>query len=180
MVSVIMNMLTSTTSESIPVETIPLQVSPVSTVAPEVVVVTGSSVADVIGTVFENLTNSGYQTGVALAVTTAALVAMLNLKVHKAVIGPVAIGAFWAGWLGWNTFSGNDNPLFPGEVSATKLWDVATTSDTGFLLVVTFGCVAAIFLWRTTTGIFSRFALLIGAVLGASFVYDLIEAVRYA
>ena len=35
-------------------------------------------------------------------------------------------GAFWFGWLGWNTFTGQDNQLFPGDVSATKLWDVGT------------------------------------------------------
>ncbi len=139
-----------------------------------------STVSDVISTMVDNVTESGYQTGVALVVTTIAIVAMLNLKVQKAVLIPVAVGAFWAGWLGWNTFTGQDNPLFPGDVSATKLWDLATTGETGFLLVVIVGCVAAVFLWRKGTTLPSRIALLFGAVLGASFVYNLVEAFRYS
>ncbi len=137
-----------------------------------------SSFADVIGAVVDNLGNNGYQTGIALVVTTAAVIAMLNIEVHRAIIVPVSIGAFWAGWLGWNTLSAQDNPLFPGDVSATKLWDVAFTGDTGFLLVVIVACVAAVFLWKKSTALASRLWLLLGAVLGASFVYNLVEAVR--
>jgi hypothetical protein len=140
----------------------------------------GPGIGEVIRTVFENLSDNGYQTGVALVVATIAVVAMLNLGVHKAVLVPVSIGAFWAGWLGWNTFSGQDNALFPGDLSATKLWDVATTSDKGFLAVVIVGCVAAVFLWRKGTAFPSRVALLFGAVLGASFLYNLVEALRYS
>ncbi len=138
-----------------------------------------SSIGDVLSEVFANLGDNGYQTGMALIVTTAAIVAMLNLEVHKAVLVPVGIGAFWAGWLGWNTLSGQSNPLFPGDVSATKLWDVMLTGDTGFLLVVFVACVAAVFLWRKSTAMASRIMLLVGAVLGASFLYNLVEAVRY-
>jgi hypothetical protein len=137
-----------------------------------------SSFADVIGAVIDNLGNNGYQTGIALVVATAAVIAMLNIEVHRAVIVPVSIGAFWAGWLGWNTLSAQDNPLFPGDVSATKLWDVAFAGDTGFLLVVIVACVAAVFLWKKNTALASRLWLLLGAVLGASFVYNLVEAVR--
>ena len=61
-----------------------------------------SSFADVVSAVIDNLGNNGYQTGVALVVATAAVIAMLNIDVHRAVLAPVAIGAFWAGWLGWN------------------------------------------------------------------------------
>ena len=139
-----------------------------------------SSFADVIAAIIDNLGNNGYQTGIALVVATAAVVAMLNIDVHKAIVVPVAIGAFWAGWLGWNTLSAQDNPLFPGDVSATKLWDVAFAGDTGFLLVVCVSCVAAVFLWRKGTGLTSRLWLLIGAILGASFLYNLVEAVRYS
>jgi hypothetical protein len=139
-----------------------------------------SGLSDVIGTVVDNLGNNGYQTGMALVVATAAVIAMLNLDVHKAVLAPVSVGAFWAGWLGWNTFTAQDNPLFPGDVSATKLWDVALAGDTGFLLVVIVACVAAIFLWKKSTALASRLWLLLGAVLGASFVYNLFEAVRDA
>jgi hypothetical protein len=83
-----------------------------------------SSFADLISSVFDNLGNNGYQTGLALVVATAAIITMLNLGVHRAVLAPVGVGAFWAGWLGWNTFTAQSNPLFPGDVSATKLWDV--------------------------------------------------------
>jgi hypothetical protein len=138
----------------------------------------GSTLADVFGAVIDNLGNDGYHTGVALVVATAAVVLMLNLKVHMAVLVPVAIGAFWAGWLGWNTFTGQDNPLFPGDVSATKLWDVGFANDTGFLLVVAVACAAAVFLWRTGINVAGRLWLLLGAVLGASFVYNLVEALR--
>ena len=140
----------------------------------------GSAVVDVVGSIVENLGNNGYQTGVALVAATAAVIAMLNLAVHRAVIVPVAVGAFWAGWLGWNTLAGQDNPLFPGDVSATKLWDVALAGDTGFLIAASGACVAAFFLWRKGTALASRLWLLLGAVLGASFVYHLVEAVRIA
>lgn len=137
-----------------------------------------STVGDVIETMIENLADNGYQTGAALVVATVAVVAMLNLKVHRFVLVPVGIGAFWAGWLGWNTFTGDDQPLFPGDIQATKLWDVAFASDTGFLLVVGVACIAAVFLWRTGASMLNRAVLIAGAVLGASFLYNLVEAVR--
>ena len=140
----------------------------------------GSTVADVISTVVDNLGNNVYQTGLALVIATAAIVAMLNVGVHRLVLVPVGIGAFWAGWLGWNTFTGQDNPLFPGDVSATKLWDVAFTSETGFLIVVVVACIAAILLWRKGTALSSKLVMVAGAILGASFLYNLFEAVRYA
>lgn len=139
-----------------------------------------SSVGDVFTAVVDNLGDNGYQTGVAMIAATAAVIGMLNLAVHRAIIVPVAIGAFWAGWLGWNTLTAQDNPLFPGDVSATKLWDVAFAGDRGFLIVVTVTCVAAFFLWRKGTALASRLWLLFGAVLGASFLYNLVEAVRVA
>lgn len=139
-----------------------------------------SSVADVFSAVWDNLGHNGYQTGIALVVATVAVVAMMNIKVHYAIIVPVAIGAFWAGWLGWNTVTAQNNPLFPGDVSATKLWDVAFAGDTGFLLVAIVACVAAVFLWRKSTALAGRLWLLLGAVLGASFIYNLVEAVRVA
>ncbi|HEX6657325.1 MAG TPA: hypothetical protein VF065_04535 [Ilumatobacter sp.] len=140
----------------------------------------GSTVADVISTVADNLGNNVYQTGLSLVVATAAIVAMLNVGVHRMVLVPVGIGAFWAGWLGWNTFTGQNNPLFPGDVSATKLWDVAFTSESGFLIVVVVACVAAILLWRKGTALSSKLVMIAGAILGASFLYNLFEAVRYA
>jgi hypothetical protein len=161
--------------------TVPL---PDDSVAPVDEAVTGKGIAatlsDVVSSVFDNLGNNGYQTGVALVVGTVVVVVMINLGVHKAVLAPVGVGTFWAGWLGWNTFTAQNHPLFPGDVSATKLWDVAFTSDTGFLLVVIVACIAAIFLWRKSTALASRIMLLIGAVLGASFVYNLVEAFRVA
>lgn len=139
---------------------------------------TPSTIGDVVETMIENLADNGYQTGVALVVATIAIVAMLNLKVHRLVLFPVGIGAFWAGWLGWNTVTGDDNPLFPGDVQATKLWDVAFASDTGFLLVVGVACIAAVFLWRTGATMLDRVVMIAGAVLGASFLYNLIESFR--
>lgn len=139
-----------------------------------------SGTIDVFETIVDNLGNNGYQTGIALVAATAAVIAMLNLAVHKAILAPVAVGAFWAGWLGWNTLMGEENPLFPGDVSATKLWDVALAGDSGFLIVVSVACVAAFFLWRKGTALASRLWLLLGAVLGASFLYNLVEAVRVA
>jgi hypothetical protein len=140
----------------------------------------GSTVADFIQTVIDNLGNNVYQTGISLIVATFAVVAMINVGVHRLVLIPVGIGAFWAGWLGWNTFTGQDNPLFPGTVSSTKLWDVAFTSDSGFLIAVIVACSAAVLLWRKGTTLSSRIVLLAGAVLGASFLYNLFEAVKTA
>src|SRR5215213_5299109 len=139
-----------------------------------------STIADVISSMWDNLGHDGYQTGFALIAATIAIVGMLNIKVHKAVLGPVAIGAFWAGWLAYNTFTAQENPLFPGDISATKLWDVAFTSDSGFLVVVVVACVAAIVLWRKGTSLTSKLVMVAGAILGASFLYNLFEAVRYA
>lgn len=139
-----------------------------------------SSISDVIGAVFDNLGDNGYQTGVALIVMTAAIIAMINLKVHNAVLIPVAIGSFWFGWLVWNTVTAQNNPLFPGDVSATKLWDVGLRGDAGFLLVAIVACIAAVFLWRKGTPLQSRLLLLLGAAFGASFIYNLFEAVRLA
>lgn len=139
-----------------------------------------SSVADVVSAVFDNLGSNGYQTGVSLLVATVAVVAMLNLKVNTWIIVPVTIGAFWAGWLGWNTLTAQDNPLFPGDVSSTKLWDVAFTGDNGFLLVAGVASVAAIFLWKSGLALAGRLWLLLGAILGASFLYNMVEAVRLA
>lgn len=161
----------TTLSGAVPVDTAP-PASTSQTASP------GSTFSDVFSTVAENLGKNGYQTGVAVVVMTVAVVAMLNIKVNRYMMFPVAVGAFWAGWLGWNTFTGSDQPLFPGDVSATKLWDVAFTSDTGFLLVAIVACVAAVFLWRTGTALGSRIVLLGGAVLGASFLYNLFEAFR--
>jgi hypothetical protein len=47
-------------------------------------------------------------------------------------------------------------------------------------MVVIVGCVAALLLWRKGVALSSRVMLLVGAVLGASFLYNLFEAVRFA
>ncbi len=140
----------------------------------------GANLWDVITGTVSNLGENGYQTGLAVVTTTVALIAMLNLKVPKWVLVPVGIGAFWAGWLTWNTMTGQNNPLFPGNVSATKLWDVALAGDRGFLIVVIVACIAAIFVWRESTALAGRLMLMLGAVLGASFLYNIVEAVRVA
>ncbi len=137
-----------------------------------------STLADVVSATWDNLGTNGYQTGVALVVATLAVVAMLNQKVKPVIIVPVAIGAFWFGWLGWNTMTGRDNPLFPGDVQATKLWDVAFASDEGFLLVVIVACIAAVFLWRKGTPLLNKVVIVAGAVLGSSFLYNVYESLR--
>lgn len=138
----------------------------------------GSSMSDVATEMWDNVTNNGYQTAVAVVVATIAIVAMVNIKVNPLILVPVGLGAFWAGWLGWNTITGDDNPLFPGDVSATTLWDLASSGDRGFLVVAVVAGLAAVALWRTSTGLISRIMLIAGAVLGSSFVYNLYEAVR--
>ena len=143
------------------------------TAAPAPAVTPASTVSDVISSVVDSLADNGYQTGAAMVVATIAVVAMLNLGVHRLVLVPVAIG-----WLGWNTVTGDDHRLFPGDVSATKLWDVAFASDTGFLLTAGVACIAAVFLWRTGTSMLNRAVMIAGAMLGASFLYNLVEAFR--
>ena len=96
----------------------PLPDGPVADPAPAVQ--QASNVSDVISTMIENLADNGYHTGAALVVATIAVVGMLNVKVHRLVLAPVAVGAFWAGWLGWNTVTGEDHPLFPGDVARLK------------------------------------------------------------
>jgi hypothetical protein len=140
----------------------------------------GTSVWDVITGTVDNLGNNGYQTGLAIVATTIAVIAMINISAPKWIIPAVGVGAFWAGWLGWNTLSGQNNPLFPGDVEAVKLWDVALAGDRGFLIVVVVACIAAVFVWRSGIALASRLMLMFGAVLGASFLYNLVEAVRVA
>ncbi len=137
-----------------------------------------SRIADVVSDVVDNLGTNGYQTGVALVVATVAVVALINAGVRALILVPTAIGAFWVGWLGWNTLTGDDNPLFPGDIEATKLWDVAVADDNGFLIVAGVACVAAVFLWRKGLSLGARIGLLAGAVLGASFLYNLYDAIR--
>lgn len=140
----------------------------------------GTSVWDVVTGTVENLGNNGYQTGMAIVATTIAVIAMINIAAPKWIIPAVGVGAFWAGWLGWNTLTGQNNPLFPGDVEAVKLWDVALAGDRGFLIVVVVACIAAVFVWRSGIALASRLMLMFGAVLGASFLYNLVEAVRVA
>ena len=127
---------------------------------------------------FEAIGNNGYQTGTALITATVALVIMVNLKTNQFIAGGVSIGAFWVGWLGWNTITDNDNQLFPGDVQATRLWDVAFTSDMGFLFVAVVGCILAFFLWRKGASVLSRVLLFVGGVVGASLIYNIIESIR--
>ena len=120
-----LSFLTTAPDPTVPTPTTaPVTIAPVGDI-PSGGSESGSSVGDVVRTVIDNLGNNAYQTGVALIVATVAVVAMMNLRVNKFVLAPVTIGAFWFGWLGWNTVTGDENPLFPGDVSATKLWDVA-------------------------------------------------------
>lgn len=127
---------------------------------------------------FEAIGNNGYQTGTALIALTVVLVIMVNLKTNNIIAAGVSIGAFWAGWLGWNTVTDNDNQLFPGDVQSTRLWDVAFTSDMGFLFVAAVGCVLAFFLWRKGTSTLNRVLLFVGGILGASLLYNIFESIR--
>ena len=138
----------------------------------------GSGAGSTIGAVWDNLGNNGYQTGTALIVATIAIIALVNIKASWYVSIPVTIGAFWAGWLGWNTFTRQNNPLFPGDVRALELWDIAFESDTSFLVVVIVACIAAVFVWRKSVGGLGKIALVVGVVLGASFVYNIVQSVR--
>ena len=138
----------------------------------------GTNLSDLIGTMWDNLGDNGYQTGTALIAATVAIVALVNIKAKPYVSVPVAIGAFWAGWLGWNTFTRQNNPLFSGDVQALELWDIAFQSDMSFLVVVIVACVAAVLLWRKSVGGFGKVAIAVGVILGASFVYNVVESVR--
>jgi hypothetical protein len=138
----------------------------------------GTTVGDVIGTMWDHLGDNGYQTGTALIVATVAIVALVNIKAKVYVAIPVAIGAFWAGWLAWNTFTRNSNPLFPGDVQALELWDIAFQSDMSFLAVVIVACASAAFVWRKSVNGFGKVAIVVGVILGASFVYNIVQSVR--
>jgi hypothetical protein len=138
-----------------------------------------STATNIFSGMFTALGNNGYQTGTALILATLALVAMINLGSNKLVSAAVASGAFWAGWLGWNTVTNSDNQLFPGDVQATKLWDVAFTSDIGFLFVVAVACLLAVLLWRGSTAMVNRVVMLIGGMLGASLVYNIFESLQH-
>ena len=136
------------------------------------------TLTNLISTMWDNLGNNGYQTGTALIVATVAIVALVNIKAKPYVSIPVAIGAFWAGWLGWNTFTRQSNPLFPGDVQALELWDIAFESDRSFLVVVIVACVAAVFVWRRSVTAFGKVAIVFGVILGSSFVYNVVQSVR--
>ncbi len=136
------------------------------------------SIRDVIVEVWDNLGENGYQTGVSLIFATVSVIIMRNLKVANWILGPVAVGAFWAGWLLWNTLTGQENPLFPGDISAIQIWDVALDDQWGFLTAVAAGCVAAVALWRSSQSNATRAILVTGTVFGASLVYNLVESIR--
>ena len=138
----------------------------------------GTNISDLIATMWDNLGDNGYQTGTALIVATVAIVALVNIKAKPYVSVPVAIGAFWAGWLGWNTFTRQNNPLFPGDVQALELWDIAFQNDMSFLVVVIVACVAAVLVWRKAVGGVGKIAIAVGVILGASFVYNVVQSVR--
>ncbi|HWM18130.1 MAG TPA: hypothetical protein VNO51_00475 [Ilumatobacteraceae bacterium] len=138
----------------------------------------GNDTGSTIRGVWDNLRENGYQTGTALIVATVAIIALVNIKAKPYVSVPVTIGAFWAGWLGWNTFTRQNNPLFPGDVRALELWDIAFESDTSFLVVVIVACAAAVFVWRKSVSGLGKIALVVGVVLGASFVYNIVQSVR--
>jgi hypothetical protein len=128
--------------------------------------------------VWDHLGNNGYQTGTALIIATIAIVALVNIKAKPYVMVPVAIGAFWAGWLGWNTVTGNSNPLFTGDPPALGLWDIAFQSDMSFLVVAIVACAAAVLVWRKGIGGMGKIAVIAGIALGASFVYNIVQSVR--
>ncbi len=106
------------------------------------------TLSNLVSTMWDNLGNNGYQTGTALIFATVAIVALINIKAKAYVMIPVAIGAFWAGWLAYNTFTRQSNPLFPGDVQALELWDIAFQNDKAFLAVVIVACAAAALVWR--------------------------------
>jgi hypothetical protein len=139
-----------------------------------------ATLSDLVSTMWDNLGNNGYQTGTALIVATVAVVALINIKASLYVMIPVAIGAFWAGWLAFNTFTRESNPLFPGDVQALELWDIAFQSDMSFLAVVIVACVAAALVWRRSVSALGKVAIVLGVVLGASFVYNVVQSVRSA
>ena len=136
------------------------------------------SLTDLITTMWDNLGNNGYQTGTAVIVATVAIVSLINIKAKPYVMIPVAIGAFWAGWLAFNTFTRQSNPLFPGDVQALELWDIAFQSDEAFLAVVIVACVAAALVWRKSVTAIGKVAIVLGVILGASFVYNIVQSVR--
>ena len=175
--------LLATTVPTVPV--VPTTVPTVSTVptpVPTTVPTVPSGPSPINGTtihaVWDHLGNNGYQTGTALIIATIAIVALINIKASLYVLVPVAIGAFWAGWLGWNTFTGNSNPLFTGHSPALGLWDIAFQSDMSFLLVVIVACAAAVLVWRRTIGGVGKIVIIVGVALGASFVYNIVQSIR--
>lgn len=135
-----------------------------------------SNADNVVGEVWDNLTNNGYQTGFALIVATIAVIIMRNLKVKNYILVPVTAGAFWAGWLLWNTVTGQENPLFPGSVSSVKIWDVAIANEWGFFFAAAAGCIAAIALWRSDQNNVVRGVLIAGVFFGASLAYNLFDS----
>ena len=171
--------LLATTVPTVPVD--PTTVPTVSTVPTTVPTVTSGPSpinGSTIHAVWDHLGNNGYQTGTAMIVATIAIVALINIKASLYVLVPVAIGAFWAGWLGWNTFTGNSNPLFTGDPPALGLWDIAFQSDMSFLVVAIVACAAAVLVWRKTVGGVGKIVIIVGVALGASFVYNIVLSVR--
>jgi hypothetical protein len=136
------------------------------------------TLSELVSTMWDNLGANGYQTGTALIVATVAVVSLVNIKAKAYVMIPVAIGAFWAGWLAFNTFTRQSNPLFPGDVQALELWDIAFQSDEAFLAVVIVACVAAALVWRKSVTAIGKVAIVLGVILGASFIYNIVQSVR--
>lgn len=139
---------------------------------------TTTTLSEIISGTWDNLGNNGYQTGISLLVATLVVVALRNASVSTLVLVPVAIGAFWGGWLGWNTFTGEDNPLFPGDLETLNLIDVATESATAFLVVAISLTVVLAVAWKPKVGLLTKIAVLLSAFLAANFVYNLLIALE--
>ena len=171
--------LLATTVPTVPV--VPTTVPTVSTVPTTVPTVPSAPIplnGTTIHAVWDHLGKNGYQTGIALIIATIAIVALINIKASLYVLVPVAVGAFWAGWLGWNTLTGSSNPLFTGDPPALGLWDIAFQSDMSFLAAVIVACAAAVLVWRRTVGGLGKIAIIVGVALGASLVYNIVQSVR--
>lgn len=126
---------------------------------------------DIIQGIWDLLLADGYRTGAAFLLASVSLVLMINLGTWVPARPVITLGAFSIAWLGYNTFTGQDTPLYGNDA---RLWDVATQDSTGFLIISLVVGSAAIFVWRFQLGIASRLLLMAGALFGTSAVWGIL------
>jgi hypothetical protein len=131
----------------------------------------GQSISKFISDTVENLADGGYQLVWALIGMVIVFGIASSAKIKPWFSIPAAIGGFWAGWLAYGTFRRKGEPLFPGDIQASKLWELIFQDATAAIFVVMAG--ALVYYAGKSMKPVPRAILIIAAIFFASLVYNI-------